>query len=260
MYYAVKKFLFIFGFVLKIDKLHFGNYKWHGCLYWLLSRRRRTESRCAQKLKIEVCLHFETTSSILSIIVSELSLLWLLFLVVTMNTNVPLVDPVDSIAAEDGTQFIVALCHINRTLGIACYDELSNVIYADCLNISNDDTEETLNNIKTAFRPTLFLIHPRIISNKSLMDSLLLGPDGTPDFYKFKVLKSSNWNESITLQLILKQLVVKEDMTHRTSTSNNYQKLASRIELENEQVRQSLGALLSTCKGWRESECTLVEW
>jgi DNA mismatch repair protein MSH5 len=147
---------------------------------------------------------------------------------------------------EEGTQFLVALCSTNRELGISCYDELTNTLYSDCISISADNLGDTLNNIKTAFNPTIFLVHPRMISNKSLMDSLLVGQDGTPDFYRFKVLKSSSWNEKSTLQLIFKQLVVKEDISGgRQVPSNNYQRLASKIDLDNELVRQSLGALLS---------------
>ncbi len=147
---------------------------------------------------------------------------------------------------EEGTQFLIALCCTNRTLGISCYDELTNTLYADCISISPDNMADTLSNIKTSFKPTIFLIHPRFVANKSLMDTLLCGPDGSPDFYRYKVLKSSNWNEKSTLQLIFKQLVVKENSNGRAVPgSHAYQRLAAKVELDNEQVRQSLGALLS---------------
>lgn len=87
---------------------------------------------------------------------------------------------------KDSSKVIAAVCYLNKTIGFACYDELSNTIFADSIPVCFEDMEDVLAKIKTAANPTLFLIHPAILSNKSLLDLLVCGVDGCPDAYRYK--------------------------------------------------------------------------
>lgn len=92
---------------------------------------------------------------------------------------------------EETKKCIAAICYINKTIGFACYDELSNTIFADSIPVCFEDMEDVLAKIKMAADPTLFLIHPTILSNKSLLDLLVCGIDGIPDTYRHTTMKVS---------------------------------------------------------------------
>ena len=42
--------------------------------------------------------------------------------------------------------------------------------------------------------PTLFLLHPNVISNSHLLQLILSGDDGETQVYRYKVIKSAAWN------------------------------------------------------------------
>lgn len=84
----------------------------------------------------------------------------------------------------ESSKVIAAVCYINKTIGFACYDELSNSIFADSIPVSFEDIDDVLAQIKIAVGPTLFLIHPLILSNRSLLDLLVCGTDGMPNAYR----------------------------------------------------------------------------
>ena len=74
---------------------------------------------------------------------------------------------------DDNTQVLVALCVSNKQLGVACYEELQNSLYVDSMNMCVDSIEEIMNNMKATLKPTMFLLHPQIIVNKSLLELIL---------------------------------------------------------------------------------------
>ena len=89
--------------------------------------------------------------------------------------------------SKETSKVIAAVCYVNKTIGFACYDELSNSILADSIPVCSEDMEDVLAKIKSAASPTLFLIHPTILSNKSLLDLLVCGIDGVPNAYRYAV-------------------------------------------------------------------------
>jgi DNA mismatch repair protein MSH5 len=101
-----------------------------------------------------------------------------------------------------------------------------------------------LKNIKISLSPTLLLLNPKIISNKSLLELVVSSQDGTPDFYRFKAIKTSNWNANNALEIIHNNLVVKDLEEKGKASKNSYKKIFSVIDLDNDQIKQSLGALL----------------
>ena len=146
----------------------------------------------------------------------------------------------------------VAMCYIGKRLGVACYDELENSLVADGMDISSDEMESVLNSIKVACNPTLFLLHSQIVANKPFLDLLLADLEGNPDHYRFKVLRSASWNAESSLESICKKLKINESAGARDAGTNmnfsiqaNYQRLSSVLDFDDQQMRQSLSALLS---------------
>ena len=141
---------------------------------------------------------------------------------------------------DDITQVLVALCVSNKQLGVACYEELQNSLYVDSMNMCVDSIEEIMNNMKATLKPTMFLLHPQIIVNKSLLELILSDADGTPDRYRFKVLKTAAWIDKSCQYLIHNCIQVRGS----NSGSTSYPILASVLDLELESSRQALGALI----------------
>jgi hypothetical protein len=146
---------------------------------------------------------------------------------------------------QNDEKSLVAICYSNKVIGVACFMEISNTIYADCINVSTDDIENVLYHIKTICSPTLFLIHPQILSNKPLLDMLTSGSDGMKDFHKFKPMKSSSWNPEHAFEIICNKLcLAKHSSSMRLDQRRNYLYLSSILDLDSVQLRQALGALL----------------
>jgi hypothetical protein len=122
----------------------------------------------------------------------------------------------------------VALCYSNKTLGISCYNELLNTIYTNFVTVSSLDINDILINLKIKLSPTLFIIHPTLISNQDLLDLILCSSDGAhKNYYKYKSLKSSCWNPETSMELICSKLYVKKlhqsFQMNRNITTNVYQ-------------------------------------
>jgi hypothetical protein len=108
--------------------------------------------------------------------------------------------------------------------------------------------EDVLAKIKMAADPTLFLIHPTILSNKSLLDLLVCGIDGVPDTYRHTTMKSSSWNAEAALEMMCSKLSVtmfEGAAADGHNSRRSYLHLASAIDLESMQLKQSVGALLN---------------
>ena len=46
---------------------------------------------------------------------------------------------------KDTARSFVAICYHNKSIGVACFDELTNTIFADCINVSTGLTFHTCN-------------------------------------------------------------------------------------------------------------------
>ena len=69
---------------------------------------------------------------------------------------------------------------------------LTSQTHADSVAVVPEELEDTLTRVKMAINPTMFILSPSILGNKALIEILLIGIDGTPDFYPYTVSKSSN--------------------------------------------------------------------
>lgn len=144
----------------------------------------------------------------------------------------------------ESEQSIIALCYARNCLGLACYEEVSNSICCDALHVPIEDVEQTVMNIKVSLRPTMFLLHPKLLANKPLLDMVLSGIDGSPEAYRFKVLKSSAWNDRICSATIHNSLSIRMGGALVSGTAQ-YLQMASMVDFESEQCRQALGALVA---------------
>ena len=117
----------------------------------------------------------------------------------------------------------VALCYSNKTLGIACYNDALYVIYTDSIPVSSTDINNILINLKIKLSPTLFIVHPTLISNKAMLDLILCSADGMhTDYYKYTSLKSSCWSSENSLDFICSKLHVKKLYQLHSSSSLAY--------------------------------------
>ena len=104
---------------------------------------------------------------------------------------------------------VIALFQSGGRLGIAHYSEENNSISTDGVNISLDELEDIMHNLKRMFEPTLFLVHPRIAANASLLSVVTESePENTQHYYSYKVMKSPSWNVHSATDLLTNRLVV----------------------------------------------------
>lgn len=142
---------------------------------------------------------------------------------------------------------LMAICHINRKLAIACYDELTNTIMASVYELSHDEAESIIISIKASIEPTLMLLHPNIISNAALLSLILKGLDGSEHFYRYKALKTSSWQESKSHQVIFHSLTLRSKSVSNANLKavDMYSLLSRHIEIDQSALRQALVALIS---------------
>lgn len=136
-------------------------------------------------------------------------------------------------------------------LGVASFDEESCTICADTISGYVDDVEEIIISIKTLCSPTLFLIHPKMSDNASFMELLSSSIDGVePNQYCYKMQKSVSWNVDMAIDLICSKLIIRQmNQGAQAGLSNsrqlNYLRQSSMIDLQNNCLCQTIGALLS---------------
>lgn len=141
------------------------------------------------------------------------------------------------------TGMIIALHFTSHQIGIACYDEVNNLLFVDVLHARNEDYEETFAQLKMQMSPTLFLLHPNVINNRGLLEIIKQGLDGAPEVYEHRILKTSAWNVKGCKMLIQNALSIKKHGKELTK-AEVYYSLSSCVDLENPNIIQALGALL----------------
>ena len=161
-------------------------------------------------------------------------------------------DDVDEIESRR----LCALFYRSKHLGVATFDEFTNSVAVEGLPVSEYEFDEILTQVKSIVSPTLFIVHPSMAARKELMDHITLGLCKEENFYTAKTTKSSTWNTSSAIQIICDHLYVRELWGARpdvgrsrvVSPKENFQRIASVIDLENTWLKQALGALLSYLK------------
>lgn len=145
--------------------------------------------------------------------------------------------------ADQHSISVAALSISNKTIGFACFDERTDSIYCDSIFCSNDDLESQLLSIKMSCSPTLFILHPKIVANEALLELILSGLSGEPNFYEYKSLKTACWNATeAALQFICDTLIIKS--AGKDKRNSTYFWLSAIVDVDCQLLRQSLGALI----------------
>jgi DNA mismatch repair ATPase MutS len=129
------------------------------------------------------------------------------------------------------------ICILNNIIGFAFYDEAANTIYADTVAVAQNDVEPTLASLKNCCSIALWLVHPKIVTNPGLLEAVTQGLDGTENYYRYKMLKSSYWNADAAADMILNKLIV-------DNRKMNYLWISTVVDMDCVQVRQALGAII----------------
>lgn len=152
---------------------------------------------------------------------------------------------------EDVHQSIIALSLSSSALGFAWYNELSNSILVDIIQLIDDELDDTFNMIKRDCKPTLFTLHPKIAVNKPLVDLIITKESIaerneiiSEEKYDFIVPKASTWRADAGLELICSKLLLRDSMKSIKSFDENYRMIASKIPIDNSLIQQALGSLL----------------
>ena len=75
---------------------------------------------------------------------------------------------------------------------------------------SDNAIEELISQIKETYEPTLWLVDSVVMSNESLFQFILSSPhDGSPNYYRYKSLKSSRWKAEDGLTWMVTKLRIK---------------------------------------------------
>lgn len=158
----------------------------------------------------------------------------------------------DSNEPTDSTQgrSIVSLIFLNNSLGVSWYNELNNSIQTTAIASNMEDFESIIQSLKQECFPTLFLLHPKLASNSSLIDIITVPtPLSNNQNYEFNVPKSSSWQIETSFNLILTYLNVREfnlssNLGVDAKVYQNLHHLSARVDINNPLVKQSLGALI----------------
>lgn len=150
----------------------------------------------------------------------------------------------DSVVAK-----ILAVSILDKKLGLACYDELTNTFRTDGFDTTSDDIEAMLVSAKLICQPTLILVHPGVVVNTPLLEMITCGCDGTPNQYPYQAMKSPHWTFDTALELMCTKFFVR-DKDHHTfnveslSYQENFLRLSSHFDMNNRAMVQAIGALL----------------
>jgi hypothetical protein len=149
---------------------------------------------------------------------------------------------------------IIAVCYTNKTLGLAAFDEVSNVIHAEGIGVGLEDVEAVFDKLKVLMNPSMFVVHPLFVANQGLLDLLVGGgDDGVAPPYSYTVSKSTTWNAQAALELMCTKLLIRRGGSGGSDDEvgnggggrkGTYLNLAASVDLQCEQVKMSMGALL----------------
>jgi hypothetical protein len=149
---------------------------------------------------------------------------------------------------QDDTEFvsqdIISVFVQGRDVGVSYYSEGKNIIFTDGVRISLDEMTDFFSSLKLSYHPTLFILHPKIIANESLLKVIVAGVDGTPDFYKYKVIKSSGWSSELSMEILCNRVVFSGSRENNIGVQDAFLRLSSMIDIDNSASLSSLAALL----------------
>jgi len=152
-------------------------------------------------------------------------------------------DDIQKETVDDNGPTITAVLYQANVLAVAAYSTGENTIYVDSVPIQAESLEEAFYTTKVLLNPTFLIIHPKLAEHSSRLSALIMGRDGTADFYPFKVEPRHSWNADTCRQLLSTKLNVKTENIS-TGDSRSMLRHASVINLDENVLLQPLCALL----------------
>jgi hypothetical protein len=151
---------------------------------------------------------------------------------------------------------IVSLFLSAEHLAYSVYQEIFNSVIVDKSSLNSalqSNLAEVISHIKSLYSPTLFLIHPRLLSHTQLIELLQAPLSSSPHvLIEYLTPKSTNFNPDIAIDLLTTKFTIKDgnnnnrvDPVCDRNQKQTYKKIESLIDIQNIEIRQSLGALLT---------------
>jgi hypothetical protein len=144
----------------------------------------------------------------------------------------------------EGVPASICAIHIaDKSIGVCCYQELSNTMYVQHMNCSVEVFADIIFAIKVACAPTLFLLHPQLFNNEKMM-TIIEAPSLTGDNYPFRVIKSSGWSAEGAKQILASNVSLYSDRERSRSVEKRILYLSSLIDFDSKVQLQAVCALL----------------
>lgn len=150
----------------------------------------------------------------------------------------------DQAESDFVSQDIVSVIVQGRDVGISYYSEERNAIYTDGVRVPLDDMTDFFASLKLSCHPTLLILHPKVIANESLLRLIIAGVDGTSDFYKYKIIKSSGWSSDLSMEILCNHVAFNSLRGASVGVQDTFMRISSMIDTDNSSSLASLSALL----------------
>ena len=109
--------------------------------------------------------------------------------------------------------------------------------------VSYYNLPDIIGRIKAVYSPTLFLLHPKMVNNIQLID-LMTSNESGGDKTDYLIPKSTLWNSSLAIELLTSKFIL-QGGTSRNTPKQMYKKIESLIDIQNNEILNSLSALCS---------------
>ena len=145
-------------------------------------------------------------------------------------------------------------------IGVAAFEEETSSLITGSVpfSIIQDSilNDSSIDIMKQSIHPTLFLLHPKILSNTQLLNAIVQGADSSNEI-PYQVMKSSAWNPTDGFNILSNMVSFRNEANRAQNLSDQrgYLKFSSLIPLEDKIVTSALAALLHHL----QSTCFLLE-
>ena len=143
-----------------------------------------------------------------------------------------------------------SITSIGRRIGVAAYDEIESCLTCGSFPISViqetlADNDWTLNAMKLALKPSLLILHPKMVSNPPLLKVIISNTAANDNPLPYVTIKSSLWNHEMGHTALARFISLRSQTgTRLSSYGDGFQKFGSLIDLDDHAVMSAISALL----------------
>jgi hypothetical protein len=130
-------------------------------------------------------------------------------------------------------------------IGVSAYQECTSSLTCGTISFSaiiqqNMSENLSIESMKRSLKPTLFLLHPKILSNPDLLKAILDDEESSRQI-PYQSMRSSVWSSTQGFQTLTQKVVLRADQQAAyLAKQNGYQRFASLIDLEDKVMLSSL--------------------